>query len=244
MSALHLTPYNVPAYCADSQLVVSTVTECVGTSQYFSWSPVSFISMLFTCLSPAIQNTEDVYTGGNSEVCCDTAVHFIIPNYWLLKQQPASWYEITSITWVSYQTLQHWHFMRIQVFWNVMLLCWVSGFWHSRVELQGFWTVTAWSIKMEAPWSFEMLETTHNMPQCHIPKVLISQQHHCEKHKSHDDKLFSDIFDWHIWNWFPILLFTINSHYYNSQLIPLTTVQNQLPLILFTFPPFLEQTMP
>jgi hypothetical protein len=40
----------------------------------------------------------------------------------------------------------------------------------------------------------EMLETTHQMAQRHIPEVLIPQQHCCENLKSHDDKLFSDIF--------------------------------------------------
>jgi hypothetical protein len=66
MSTLHFTPYTVPGLYADSPLVVSTVKECIGTSQYFSLSPVSFISMLLTRLSPAIEMTEDVYTGGNS----------------------------------------------------------------------------------------------------------------------------------------------------------------------------------
>jgi hypothetical protein len=63
MSVLHLTTYDVPAHCADSQLAVSTVRECIGTSQYFSLSPVSFISVLLTRLSPAKQMTENVHTG-------------------------------------------------------------------------------------------------------------------------------------------------------------------------------------
>jgi hypothetical protein len=66
VSTLHFTPYTVPGLYADSPLAVSTVKECIGTSQYFYVSPVSFISMLFTRLSPANQMTEDVHTGGNS----------------------------------------------------------------------------------------------------------------------------------------------------------------------------------
>jgi hypothetical protein len=65
MSTLHLTSYIVPALCADSPLAVSTVS-LFGTSQYFSLTSVSFISMLLFPLSPVIQMTEDVYSGGKS----------------------------------------------------------------------------------------------------------------------------------------------------------------------------------
>jgi hypothetical protein len=66
MSILHLTSYIVPALCAASPLAVSTVRQFVGTSHCFSFASFSFISMLHTPLSPVIQVTEDVYTGGNS----------------------------------------------------------------------------------------------------------------------------------------------------------------------------------
>jgi hypothetical protein len=66
MSTLHVTTYIVPALYADFPLAVSTVRECIGTSQYFSLASVSFISVLLTRLFPAIQMTEDVYTGGKS----------------------------------------------------------------------------------------------------------------------------------------------------------------------------------
>jgi len=55
-------------------------------------------------------------------------------------------------------------------------------------------------MKMEVPLSFEMLGTTHPMAEHQMPDNLIPHQHHCENVKSYDDKLYSDIFAWHVWN--------------------------------------------
>jgi len=55
-------------------------------------------------------------------------------------------------------------FSRIMVIWNVMLLCWVSGWWYftgmCRHDLEPF--------KMEVTVSFKISDTTHPVMQCHI----------------------------------------------------------------------------
>jgi hypothetical protein len=47
-----------------------------------------------------------------------------------------------------------------------------------------YFSLTAWPLKMKAPWSFETLRTTHPTRQCHILQDLNLQQHYCENLKS------------------------------------------------------------
>ena len=195
LSTLHLTSYILPALCASSPLAVSTVRVFIGISQYFSLASVSFISMLLTCFSPVIQVTEDVYTGGNSGggLWHYYALHhaqslIAITNQIGGNKLPV---DMKLQALIVFNVRLSTDTLRIQVFWNAMLQCWVNGSWHSRVDRQGSWTVTA---------SFQMLGATHPMAERHIPEVVIPQQLHCENLKSHDDKLYSDVFVWYVWN--------------------------------------------
>jgi len=153
LSTLHLTSYILPALCASSPLAISTVREFIGISQYFSLASVSFISMLLTRFSPVIQVTEDVYTGGNSGggLWHYYALHHAQSLIAITKQIGGNKLPVDMKlqALIVFNVKLSTDTLRIQVFWNAMLQCWVSGSWHSRVDRQGSWTVTAWPMKMK-----------------------------------------------------------------------------------------------
>ena len=71
----------------------------------------------------------------------------------------------------------------------VLLGEWFSLFWRimapssSRVKQSQMYFLTAWQLKMNAPTSLKMMETTHPTTKHHIPQDLNHQQHYCKNFK-------------------------------------------------------------